>query len=116
MLENAYYSVITPEGCASILWDGEGGGPEKAAEILGLHADKLLELGIVDIIIKEPLGGAHHGPASVARELKKELVKSLKDLSATKPEELVEKRYTRLRSIGHYTEDSSKPTILDMKS
>jgi len=118
MLENAYYSVITPEGCASILWDGEGEGrgAEKAAEVLGLHADKLLELGIIDVIVKEPLGGAHHGPASVARGLKKELAKALKDLSSIDPNELVKKRYTRLRNIGYYTEYSGKPSVLDMQS
>lgn len=116
MLENAYYSVITPEGCASILWDGEGEGPEKAAEILGLHADKLLELGIIDVIVKEPLGGAHHGPASVARELKKELATALSELSATAPDKLVKQRYARLRGIGHYTEDLGTPAILDMQS
>ncbi|MHB8842344.1 MAG: acetyl-CoA carboxylase carboxyltransferase subunit alpha [Candidatus Aquicultor sp.] len=116
MLENAYYSVITPEGCASILWDGEGGGAEKAAEILGLHADKLLELGIIDTIVKEPLGGAHHGPASVARGLKKELATALKDLSPVDPDELVKKRYERIRGIGYYTEDAGKPTVLDMQS
>jgi len=105
MFENSYYSVITPEGCASILWD-ENGSVEDAAEALGLTADKLLELGIIDTVIKEPLGGAHHGPAMVARNLKKELLTALKDLNKVDPRVLVDGRYTRLRKIGYYTEAS----------
>ena len=101
MLENAYYSVITPEGCASIIWGGADGAAN-AAEALGLTADKLLEMGIIDAVVKEPLGGAHHGPALVARNLKKELFKALKDLSKTDSKKLVEQRYIKLRNIGYY--------------
>ncbi|MDP2211033.1 MAG: acetyl-CoA carboxylase carboxyltransferase subunit alpha [Candidatus Aquicultor sp.] len=103
MLENSYYSVITPEGCASILWDGAVSA-ERAAEVLGLTADKLLELGIIDTIVKEPLGGAHHAPALVARNLKKEIVSALDELKAAGQESLADKRYEKLRSIGHYAE------------
>lgn len=115
MLENSYYSVITPEGCASILWDGEGSA-EKAAEVLGLTADKLLEMGIIDSIIKEPLGGAHHAPALVARELKKELANALKDLNTMSTKDLVEKRYAKLRHIGYYTQSPDESESLSIKS
>ncbi|MDI6716313.1 MAG: acetyl-CoA carboxylase carboxyltransferase subunit alpha [Actinomycetota bacterium] len=110
MLENSYYSVITPEGCVSILWNGEG-NPEQAASLLGLTADRLKELGIIDAIVKEPLGGAHHAPALVARDLKKELVKALKDLIKLNPKELVEKRYARLSQIGYYIENPVKAPV-----
>lgn len=103
MLENSYYSVITPEGCASILWD-DSGNVEDAAEALGLTADKLLELGIIDVVVREPLGGAHHGPALVARNLKKELLRALEELSKVDPRTLTGERYTKLRKIGFYTE------------
>jgi acetyl-CoA carboxylase carboxyl transferase subunit alpha len=108
MLENSYYSVITPEGCAGILWKGEVGA-EHAAEALGLTADRLLELGIVDTIVKEPLGGAHHAPALVARNLKKEIVAALGELKAAGQDSLADKRYEKLRSIGHYAERSNTP-------
>lgn len=111
MLENSYYSVITPEGCASILWGGEGSEVEsdkveKAAEALNLTANNLLELGIIDSIIKEPLGGANHAPALVARDLKKEFMQALNDLRKIDIEDLVEKRYQRLRNIGYFSEAS----------
>ncbi|MCL6471793.1 MAG: acetyl-CoA carboxylase carboxyltransferase subunit alpha [Firmicutes bacterium] len=112
MLENAYYSVITPEGCASILWDG-GGGADKAAEALGLTAERLLELKIIDVVVKEPLGGAHHAPALVARDVKKELEKALADLKNVDPKQLVEKRYARLRNIGVYTQTDPKAINLN---
>jgi acetyl-CoA carboxylase carboxyl transferase subunit alpha len=102
MFENSYYSVITPEAFVSILWNGEGGGPAEAAEVLGLTADKLLEFGIIDSVVKEPLGGAHHAPALAARSLKKEIVKALDELIMIPAEDLVEKRYKKLRAIGRY--------------
>lgn len=115
MLENSYYSVITPEGCASILWDGEGGA-DRAAEALWLTADKLLKLGIIDTIVKEPLGGAHHAPALVARDLKRELEKSLKEIDKIDPAELVEKRYSRLRDIGFYSQESGVAKTLNLNA
>lgn len=101
MLENSYYSVITPEGCASILWN-DAGDADKAAEVLQLTADKLLEMRIIDIIVKEPLGGAHHAPALVARSLKKELAGALSELNGISGEELAKRRYERLRNVGYY--------------
>ncbi len=115
MLENSYYSVITPEGCASILWDG-GDGADRAAEVLGLTADKLLKLGIIDTIVKEPLGGAHHAPALVARDLKRELEKSLKELGKVDPAELVEKRYSKLRNIGFYHQETGLAKTLNLNT
>ncbi|HEY3373516.1 MAG TPA: acetyl-CoA carboxylase carboxyltransferase subunit alpha [Candidatus Aquicultor sp.] len=103
MLENSYYSVSTPEACASILWE-DAGQADKAAAPLCLTADKLLDLGIVDTIIKEPLGGAHHAPALVVRSLKREIVQSIGDLSLIKGDALVAQRYERLRNIGFYAE------------
>jgi len=114
MFENSYYSVITPEGCASILWD-DNGNVEGAAEALGLTADKLLGLGIVDVVLKEPLGGAHHGPALVARNLKKELLKALEELGKIDPKVLVDERYAKLRKIGYYTE-ASDPVLNNTSS
>ncbi|MBE0448447.1 MAG: acetyl-CoA carboxylase carboxyltransferase subunit alpha [Actinobacteria bacterium] len=110
MLENSYYSVITPEGCVSILWDGEG-SVEEATEVLGLTSDKLLEMGIVDCVVREPLGGAHYAPSLAARELKKELVKALEDLSKVSTKDLVEQRYSRLRHIGYYTKARESETL-----
>ncbi len=98
MLENAYYSVITPEGCASILWRDNAKAPE-AAEQLGLTAEKLLERGLIDGIVKEPLGGAHKAPALVARELKKSLTRALRDNLDKSPDELIETRYAKLRAM-----------------
>lgn len=98
MLENSYYSVITPEGCASILWRDNSKAPD-AAEQLGLTAEKLLERGLIDEVIKEPLGGAHRAPALVARELKKSLERVLRDNLTKTPEELIENRYARLRAV-----------------
>jgi len=103
MLENAYYSVISPEGCASILWRDESEAP-KAAEALKLTADDLIKLAVIDGIIKEPLGGAHNDPSFVALGLKNALVKALKELKKYSKEKLVEKRYQRLRKIGHFKE------------
>ncbi len=103
MLENAYYSVITPEGCASILWRDES-KTEEAAEALKLTAEDLLEIGVIDGIVKEPLGGAHKDPSSVAAELKKTLISSLVELTKISREELVSSRYQRLRSYGSFIE------------
>ncbi len=99
MLENAYYSVITPEACASILHKDS----EKASEVascLALTADDLLRLGIADEIVPEPLGGAHRDPAPVFQEVRERIVSVLDGLAGVPAQELVEKRYERLRSIG----------------
>ncbi|MBF0531609.1 MAG: acetyl-CoA carboxylase carboxyltransferase subunit alpha [Candidatus Omnitrophica bacterium] len=103
MLEHAYYSVISPEGCASILWRNAMKAPE-AAEALKLNGEHLLKFGIIDEIIPEPLGGAHKNPEQVYQDMKRALLKSLKAFFGLSPEELLEKRYQRFRRIGEFTE------------
>lgn len=103
MLENAYYSVITPEGCASILW-GDASKAQEAAEALQLTADNCLKLGVIDGIIKEPLGGAHRNPQLVDREIRKELLRALKELKGIKLDKLVEARYEKFRKMGVFEE------------
>jgi acetyl-CoA carboxylase carboxyl transferase subunit alpha len=103
MLEYSTYSVISPEGCASILWKS----PEKAkdaAEQLGLTAPRLLEMGLVDTVIPEPLGGAHRDPEAMAAMLKKVLLDTLRELMQIPTTELLERRYQRLRGYGAFSE------------
>ena len=102
ILQNAYYSVISPEGCASILWRNSLKAPE-AAEALRLTGDDLIKFGVVDEIISEPLGGAHRDPEIVAQSLKKSLLKYIKQLSALSKEELLENRYEKFRKIGEFS-------------
>ncbi len=99
VLENAYYSVISPEGCAAILWKDSAKAPE-AAEALKLTAQDLLGLGIIDEIVPEPLGGAHRDPEKMAQTLKEAILKTLKELSTLKKEELLKLRYNKFRNIG----------------
>ncbi|MDP3014364.1 MAG: acetyl-CoA carboxylase carboxyltransferase subunit alpha, partial [Candidatus Subteraquimicrobiales bacterium] len=101
MLENAYYSVISPEGCASILWRDNAKASE-AAEALCLTADKLLSFGIIDKIISEPLGGAHRNPEFVIEELRKALRNTFVSLLAYPIENLLENRYKKYRKIGSF--------------
>ena len=101
MLEYATYSVITPEGCASILWKSAERARD-AAEALGLTAPRLLELGLVDQIVKEPLGGAHRDPAEIAQRLKRVLLAQLDRLEQTDAPTLVDQRYERLRKYGSF--------------
>lgn len=101
ILQHAYYSVISPEGCASILWRSSVKAPE-AAEALKLNAEHLIKFGVVDDVIAEPLGGAHQDPEFVANELKKVLIKSIKDLSSLSKKDLVEARYKKFRQIGEF--------------
>jgi acetyl-CoA carboxylase carboxyl transferase subunit alpha len=101
MFENSYYSVITPEGCAAILWK-DGAAAPRAAEALKVDADDLEKLGAVDEVIPEPLGGAHNDPPQAA--LKYSLHKHLNDLRALDMETLLETRYERYRHIGTYEE------------
>lgn len=104
MLEHSIYSVISPEGCAAILWkkDTDIGVEDfsKAAEALKLTAQDLLNFGIIDDIIPEPLGGAHRDPDQMAERLSKYILKSIKELRRKTPEKLIEERYKRLRKIG----------------
>jgi acetyl-CoA carboxylase carboxyl transferase subunit alpha len=99
MMENAIYSVISPEGCASILWKDASQAP-KAAEALKLTAPHLLELGVIDGIIKEPLGGAHSNYDAAAAALKEAIVEAFSELSDLSAEQLVEDRYQKFARIG----------------
>ncbi|MCX7826318.1 MAG: acetyl-CoA carboxylase carboxyltransferase subunit alpha [Verrucomicrobiae bacterium] len=101
IMENAYYSVISPEGCAAILWKDRS-ATSKAAEALKLTAKDLLEFGLVDEIIPEPLGGAHRDPAAAAAALKASLLKNLRELTALPLDQLLEQRYARFRRMGHF--------------
>jgi len=103
IFENSYYSVISPEGCAAILWKDAAAGP-KAAAALRLTAGELEKLGVVDEVIPEPTGGAHRDPAQAAAALRYALQKHLNDLRALPAEQLVETRYARYRRLGVYTE------------
>jgi acetyl-CoA carboxylase carboxyl transferase subunit alpha len=99
MLENAYYGVISPEGLAAILWkDGEKGA--QAAEAMKLTAQDMLEAGVIERIIPEPVGGAHRDPAAAARNLETYLTETLDELSAIPVEQLLEERYARYRRLG----------------
>ena len=102
MLQYSTYSVITPEGCASILWKSAERAKD-AADALGLTAPRLLELGLIDKVIREPLGGAHRNPHSIAIRLKAILVAQLDEFEQLDPATLVEKRYQRLRRYGAFT-------------
>jgi acetyl-CoA carboxylase carboxyl transferase subunit alpha len=101
MLENAYYSVSSPEACASILYK-DAGQAETAAGCLKMTAEDLVGLGIADQIVPEPVGGAHNDPESVFAGVRESVVAALDALVARDPAELVERRYERLRAIGVY--------------
>ena len=103
ILQHAYYSVISPEGCASILWRSSTKAP-LAAEALKLHGEDLQKFGIVDEIIAEPQGGAHRDPCEAAADLKAVLSKYLKKLSGIEIEKLLETRYQKYRNIGDFQE------------
>ncbi|MBL0164774.1 MAG: acetyl-CoA carboxylase carboxyltransferase subunit alpha [Xanthomonadales bacterium] len=101
MLQYSTYSVISPEGCASILWKTAEKAKDAAAE-LGITANRLLELGLVDKVIREPLGGAHRNPHAIAVRLKAILLNQLETLDALDVSSLLEQRYQRLRRYGEY--------------
>ncbi|HWP47181.1 MAG TPA: acetyl-CoA carboxylase carboxyltransferase subunit alpha [Candidatus Limnocylindrales bacterium] len=103
MLENSIYSVISPEGCAAILWEDQTKAPE-AAERLCLTANHLMALGVIDEIVKEPLGGAHKNHDEMASILREALKRHLKELDLFTPEELVEQRYQKFRAMGVFEE------------
>ena len=113
MLEHAYYSVISPEGCASILWH-DGSRREDAADALRLTSEDLLELGVVDEIIPEPLGAAHGAPDTMIETMKDVLVRTLDELTAMDPDERLEKRYERLRSLGNGLEPLPEPAKAEL--
>ncbi|MBI3130415.1 MAG: acetyl-CoA carboxylase carboxyltransferase subunit alpha [Acidobacteria bacterium] len=99
MMENANYSVISPEGCASILWKDSSQAP-KAAEALKLTAPRLLDLGVIDSIVKEPLGGAHTDHDRAAALLKEAVVEAFGELAELSAEALVEERYQKFAKMG----------------
>ena len=100
MLQYSTYSVISPEGCASILWKSADKA-STAAEVMGLTANRLKELGLIDNIVREPLGGAHRNYAEMAKNLKKRLLEDLADLDVLNQENLLDRRYQRLMSYGY---------------
>lgn len=102
LLENSYYSVITPEGCASIIWGDSKKAPQ-AATTLKLTSEDLLSLGLIDGVIKEPLGGAHKNPEFVYYEVRKVILESLSRLVKGKPEALVRERREKFRRIGEFS-------------
>lgn len=101
MMENAVYSVISPEGCAGILWRDGTKAPE-AAEALKITAPDLLKLGAIDEIVAEPAGGAHKNQKAACANVKKAVLAALKELVKLSPEELVEQRYAKIRSYGNF--------------
>ena len=103
MLENAYYSVISPEGCAAILWKDRAAAP-KAAEALRISARDLSELGLVDEVVPEPPGGAHNNPAVMAQTLKAALLRSLDELKKHSAGERLKSRYQKYRAYGRFYE------------
>ena len=107
ILENSYYSVITPEGCAAILWKDRAYS-EKAAAALHLTAKELTELKLVDAVVKEPQGGAQKDYDAMAATLKKTLIASLAEFEKMNAEELQEHRYNKFRSIEYYSEGNKK--------
>jgi acetyl-CoA carboxylase carboxyl transferase subunit alpha len=105
MLEHAYYSVISPEGCAGILWKtaNEETKP-RAAEALRLTSRHLKELAVVDDVITEPLGGAHRDPREMALTVKSYLVRALRELRSKKTDRLLNERYDKFRRMGQFIE------------
>jgi len=103
VFENSYYSVISPEGCAAILWKDRANAPQ-AAEALKLNAANLKEFGVVEEVIPEPLGGAHNDPAAAAAALADAFSRHLAELLAKPIEQLLDERYARYRELGEYRE------------
>ncbi len=101
MLQNSTYSVISPEGCASILWKSAEKAKD-AAQAMGITSDRLKSLDLIDNIVDEPLGGAHRGVAKMAASLKQRIVDDLAELRALNTEQLLDRRYKRLMSFGVY--------------
>jgi len=107
MMQYATYSVISPEGCASILWKSADKAPD-AAETLGITASRLKTLGLVDKVVAEPVGGAHRDPQAAAASLKKALGEAFRELRSVKPKQLVEDRLERLMSYGRFKEAAAR--------
>jgi acetyl-CoA carboxylase carboxyl transferase subunit alpha len=107
MLQYSVYSVISPEGCASILWKTAERAPE-AAEALGITAHRLKALGLIDKIVSEPVGGAHRDPKAMAAALKRGLAEALRQINDLKVKELLDRRYERLQSYGRFTDTKER--------
>jgi acetyl-CoA carboxylase carboxyl transferase subunit alpha len=103
MLENTWYSVISPESCSSILWRSWD-YKEQAAEALKLTAEDMKKFKMVDDIIKEPLGGAHTDPSGMAKKLKKIIVDTIKELNQLSPEERINQRIDKFSEMGVFVE------------
>ena len=103
MLENAYYSVISPEGCAAILWKHRSHAP-KAAEALKLTANDLAKFKLVDEVIPEPTGGAHHDPLQTAQSLKTAVIKHLEQLKKLSQTKMLHERYEKFRRVGEFAQ------------
>ncbi len=104
MLQYSIYSVISPEGCAGILWRSAD-KKDLAAEAMGVSAERIAKLGVVDEVLREPLGGAHRDPQVMADAVKEALLRHLGELQHLTPEQLIETRQRRLRGYGVYSED-----------
>jgi acetyl-CoA carboxylase carboxyl transferase subunit alpha len=107
MLQFSIYSVISPEGCASILWKTAERAAD-AAEALGITAHRLKALGLVDKIVSEPVGGAHRDPKQMAATLKRALNDALRSVADLTPKQLVEQRYGRLQGYGRFADTKSR--------
>jgi acetyl-CoA carboxylase carboxyl transferase subunit alpha len=103
MLEYAVYTVCPPEACAAILWK-DSTKADMAADAMGITVDELYKLRIIDKIVKEPFGGAHHNHEEMAATLKQEIIGALDELSRLSPEELVERRHEKFRRMGAFAE------------
>jgi acetyl-CoA carboxylase carboxyl transferase subunit alpha len=114
ILENAYYSVISPEGCAAILWKDRSASP-KAAEALKITAADLRQLGLVDEIVPEPLGGAHANPELMAETVKTVLLKHLEELLTIPVAERLKQRYAKFRGYGHFAEKEPTDTLEQLR-
>jgi acetyl-CoA carboxylase carboxyl transferase subunit alpha len=104
MLENSVCSVITPEGCAAILWK-DASQRERAAEALKITAEDLLQLKVIDEIIPEPVGGAHIDPDAAGEALRDALIRHVTELRKIRPEKLVRRRAEKFGAMGVYAED-----------
>jgi acetyl-CoA carboxylase carboxyl transferase subunit alpha len=107
VLENSYYSVISPEGCAAILWKDRAMSGE-AAKALKLTAQDLLNFNIIDAMIPEPLGGAHHDPQATAASIKKAILESLAEISSADKDAMVNARYEKFRRIGKFIDPAKE--------
>ncbi|HBR95265.1 MAG TPA: acetyl-CoA carboxylase carboxyl transferase subunit alpha, partial [Opitutae bacterium] len=107
ILENGYYSVISPEGCAAILWKDRAAAPQ-AADALKFSPEYLEKFGVVDRVIAEPTGGAHRDYPAAAKNLKEAIVDSLTKLKKKSVKKLLEDRYARFRNLGEFADSATK--------